>query len=438
MGDDVDIRSGGAIAVDTETLRLVAARLDGIGCRLDEAAAQLSRAENLVFSTLSRAPLAFHMTAGMMSGMSGKLTDDAVICRGQVAATREMADVYELVDLRSRREMLAIDDPRASMRLQERIEALTAANPQLVKLADQVVADWEGRRFDGLSSQSWDLVLSSVLMGISIGGLANKAVTDLADRHAGIVPQGTALSGPKPPVVVAEVARSTPSGPPKSTVQTLKRLPTGSDAQVRVETYTFADGTRHHRVYIAGTQSIWAGSVEPWDMGSNWDGYARRNFASFEATRQALEMAGVRPDEPLDVVGYSQGGIVATYLAVGDEYNVGEITLIGSPTVPGLRDDQTLVQLAHTADPVAALAGGGWAGTTGSSDSIIVTREGDKGDLINFDSPLDPHMMEQYLTTAGQLDASSDPRAAAIQQRRAQLSEAVSVTSTDYKAKRPF
>lgn len=144
MGDDVDIRSGGAIAVDTETLRLVAARLDGIGCRLDEAAAQLSRAENLVFSTLSRAPLAFHMTTGMMSGMSGKLTDDAVICRGQVAATREMADVYELVDLRSRREMLAIDDPRASMRLQERIEALTAANPQLVKLADQVVADWEG------------------------------------------------------------------------------------------------------------------------------------------------------------------------------------------------------------------------------------------------------------------------------------------------------
>lgn len=434
MGDDLDIGAGGVVAVDTETLRQVATRLDGIGRRLDEASSQVNRAHRVLVGNLSRPGAA---PIGALTTASASLDEQAQLCRDEATATRLMADAYELADLRSRQEMLGDTDPQAALGMQDRIDALLASDPRLAAMADDMIQDWEGSRFEGLRSQYWDFFLSRVAPGGSaIGLMMTVGASLLAGAAAGVIPRGTALRGPIPPVVVKETARTTPVGAPKNTAEMLKRIPNGTGAQVRVETYRFADGTRQHKVYIDGTQSF-ISRDDPWDMGSNWDGYDRQNFASLEATKQALELAGVRPGEQLDIVGYSQGGLIGTYLAIDDTYDVREVVLAGSPTVPELREDQTLVQLAHTADPVASLAGGGWPGGTGSEDSLVARREGDSGSFINEDAPIVPHLMESYLQTAEMLDASEDPRALAVQERQAHFDEAVEVTSVDFTATRP-
>lgn len=431
MAEELDIRSGGAIAVDTEALRAVGDRLGGIGRRLEAAASHLRRGEALLLGALTDPML---VSISVPTGTASVLESEAASCAEEGASTRQMADTFEVVDLQARMEAIAASDPAAAAKLQTRIDALLASDPRLARAATLLIEQWKGERFRGLATQDADLLLLPAL-GLSLGGTLLRMSSILAARGAGVIEKGAILTGPKPPVAVAEVARTTPTTAPKSTADLLRRLPDDAESQVRVETYTYPDGTREHIVYIDGTQTPLPGE-NPWDMGSNWDGYTGDNFASFEATKRALELAGVAPGEALTVVGHSQGGLIGTYLAMDDGWNVQTVMLAGSPVTPTLNDDQTLLQFAHTSDPVAALAGGGSPGTTGAPGSFVVSREGGGG-LDSFDAPLGSHGRDEYIKTAAAADGSGDARVVAFNSSMARLGTATTVTSVDYKATRP-
>jgi len=193
--------------------------------------------------------------------------------------------------------------------------------------------------------------------------------------------------------------------------ETISRVPYHGAGQVAVEKFTMKDGSARFVTYIDGTRTVKTGTSEPWDMGSNIDMYLQRDrAASQQAVLQALEAAGAEPGDRVDLVGYSQGGAIASFTAMDSPYETGTVIVAGDPTQPSLSADQTLVDLRHRGDVVSNLATGGAEGGTGSPGSFEVIREPDR-DL----NPIGPHDFEEYLKTADLADRSGDPRVSALQ-----------------------
>jgi hypothetical protein len=212
----------------------------------------------------------------------------------------------------------------------------------------------------------------------------------------------TSTSGVAPPTGFAELASRIP--------------PTHADSpQVRVERYAGESGQATYLVYVGGTvdTSPVAGD-EPFDLTSDLVGVAQLDPASVRATEQAMREAGIRPGDTVIPVGYSQGGIVATSIAVSGDYQVPALVTFGSPTggvdIPSSTVD---VAVEHTDDLVPALGGIPLAADRGGGDRIVVTRQTFSGDVPPDSSPIDAHLMKEYATTAQQMDATSDPRLSA-------------------------
>ncbi len=170
-------------------------------------------------------------------------------------------------------------------------------------------------------------------------------------------------------------------------------------------------------------------------MKSNLELYQGQRSASYQATVDALAAAGAEPGDRVDIVGYSQGGMIAAHLAMESDYDVALQLTAGSPQVSSLDDGQTLIQLSHSDDVVAKLAAGGSATGTGSPDSFTATREVDPQDGV-YDLSLQPHAIEAYIETAQMVDASSDPRAEALDAYWRELGDAVEIERTEFHAER--
>ena len=115
---------------------------------------------------------------------------------------------------------------------------------------------------------------------------------------------------------------------------------------VRTVTYVGPDGSVHrsHIVDIPGTKewNLPGHSDSVNDFGTNVRGLAGEQTTYEKGVAEALDRAGVRPDEPLLLVGHSQGGIVALHaansFATSGRYLVTAVVTAGSPvgrlTVP--------------------------------------------------------------------------------------------------------
>jgi len=432
MSDEVTITSGGAISVDSSALRGIAARLGGVTRQLGEARDHLVRAR----AELSGAPDVERRVgdAGISACIErvaelGRQVDKA--CDGTVM----MADTFEVVELRAQQEALSIQRPETAAALQARIDELLA----LPGVAESVVwtqSRWARERSDAPVDQPLDhsLGLAGGLIGalsavfapfalrgtgmVASGLLGAKPTetvmsigsAEAARRGFGVLPVGTTLQGPAPRVTVQEISRVATSAPVNLT-ETISRVPYHGAGQVAVEKFTMKDGSARFVTYIDGTRTVKTGTSEPWDMGSNIDMYLQRDrAASQQAVLQALEAAGAEPGDRVDLVGYSQGGAIASFTAMDSPYETGTVIVAGDPTQPSLSADQTLVDLRHRGDVVSNLATGGAEGGTGSPGSFEVIREPDR-DL----NPIGPHDFEEYLKTADLADRSGDPRVSALQ-----------------------
>jgi len=424
-GEGLSIDHGGAIAVDTEQLRDLGARMRSVASQYDRARGAIDRAHALLSSSPDAGAL---VDVGALQRSGERIGDLCAQIENACAGVLVMADAFEVVELRARAEALALTDAAAASVVQARADRLVAADDRIGTMAEWLVAGWKERRFEGLGEQ-YDL--AGALPPLFLAGAMVGVVSGL-----GRVRPGMTLTGRADPVQVTPVTSTTPSAPQDSAAA-LRRMP-AAGAQVAVEKYTMAGGATRYVAYISGTHNPlpWqAGEAEPWDMKSNIELYQGRASASYQATVDALAATGAKPGDQVDVVAYSQGGMIAAHLAMESEFEVSMQLTAGSPAEPTLGEDQTLIQLRHTDDVVSALAAGGSAAGTGSPDSFTASREGDPHDGMQ-DLMLQAHSLETYIETAEMVDASNDPRAAALDEYWRELDQAVEVERTEYHAER--
>lgn len=427
--DDLQITYGGSIAVNTETLRDVAFRLGPVAARVGQAADSAYTAHRQITDT---AGLSSAVSTVELWALGDRLAALRTRIDEVVTGTLLMADVYELVELRTEYEALALTDPAAAEALLPDILDLEASDERLAPMATYLQENWENQRYDGLDGQ---FDLASTVTGVNFGAITSIAAMLGSSMVFGTLPAKAKLDGWPDTVKVAPVFTTLPAAAPASLADGLRRFPEAEDAQVKVEKYTFDDGSAHYVAYIKGTQSGLYGAGEPWDMKSNAELYSGQISASYQATVDALHQAGAGAGDVVDVYAHSQGAMVGSYLAMGEEFDVQMLVTAGSPVQPTLRDDQLLIQLRHTDDVVNALAGGGSQGGTGAPDSVVLQREGDPMPSIK-DLILEPHMLDTYIETAELADASGDPRLEAYLERLRALAGATTIESTEYVADR--
>lgn len=427
VSDDLDIRHGTVVAVDTATLRAAAHDLDRVRERLDDAASLARDAGRIMVFVAERA-------ANGIASFAGERADElaraAEQCGEEAAALagrlRGAALVYEYVELAARRD--ASHDPAEQAALDAQLAALRADNSgidlaaSLEGLGYAVRAPWE------LMGQAWG---AGILFGPAYPLLAAASTWMLgtavrvADR--GVVPAGARLAGSGSPVVVTQVAHGGGS-PLGSLQQAASRI--AERAEIRVERYAMPGGARQFVVYIAGTRADTA-----FDMASNVELYGGRKSASYEAVRGALHRAGAQPGDILHAVGHSQGGMIADRMALEGEFDVRTVVSFGSPIQAEVPASTLVVDVRHDDDIVASLAAGGSAQGVGAPDSFVAQRTADPNPVP--DLGLMAHDLGRYEATAALLDASHDPRVDTVRGLFDDLGRAESVTVTEFSATRP-
>ncbi|WP_156162164.1 PE-PPE domain-containing protein [Demequina iriomotensis] len=105
------------------------------------------------------------------------------------------------------------------------------------------------------------------------------------------------------------------------------------DGSVAVETVQGPVGARHI-VYIPGTQDWGVLDGNPADLESNLQAVTGGASDAAVAVVEAMRAQGIGADEPVMLVGHSQGGIIATVVAaqLASTYRVTHVVTAGAPT----------------------------------------------------------------------------------------------------------
>lgn len=427
MNDGVDITHGGAIAVDPEALRAVAAAIGTTAPRFADAAVAMRNAHSFIVATPDLSSRVDTVALWASAERADILHEE---CRTASFNTLLMADVYELVEVRAQLAALAVQDAGQAFTLNARVAQLEASDPRVVEMERWLLAGWEEKRFEGLDRQLDIGPMGSGPGAIPDVGTMLGLLAMIASTGTGRLGPNATLSGTGGPVAVTPVRTATPIAPPSSLAEAFRRFPAMPGAQLKVEKYTMPSGANKFVLYAKGTQ-VSVDPKEPFDMRSNLDLYSGQESASYAATVKALEAAGAQPGDEVQVYAHSQSAMSAAYLSSQSEFEVTVQVTAGSPVHPTVPDDQLLIEFRHTDDAVSSLAGGGAPGGTGSPNSLVVTRDGDALDLL-----LPSHLMENYTETAEMVDASGDVRLEAWIERAKDLNEAVTIESTEFVARR--
>ncbi|GAB2522175.1 hypothetical protein GCM10027064_19600 [Microbacterium petrolearium] len=442
----LEIRAGGAIAVDPGELRELAARVDEARGWVDSAAAEADDAAWRMRELALLSPTYWDVPAlqDRISRVGPDLDDLA-------SRIRTVADAYELVELRVLAELMRQwpgEGPAAERELrgiEERIAAMESADPAALAQADALLAQWRaevGVEFErqwrsAPPPPGYAIPLEPILHGLRGTLLSVLMLLPMFLRmHVpalglGVVPAGARLTGAAEPVRV-RVTSVGAAVAPTGLEEVARRIPSGGDARVRVERYTMPDGSRQFAVYLAGTHG---GDDDAWDWRSNVELYGGERSASFQATQEALERAGAQPGDVLHIAGFSQGAMIGARLAVEGGYEVATNIGFGSPVDAQTEPGTLAVAVRHTDDPVALLASGGMAAGAGSPDSLVVERLFDPS-IGSEEYTVPAHRLDAYAETAAMVDASDDPRVGAVREALAALDGAVDVDVTEYSATR--
>lgn len=423
MKDDLDIREGGVIAVDTADLRAAASALQSLGSEC----ARLAERLRAVGGELENVGIWLPPPARRVDGLGETAT-------ALSTDLRTMADTYELVELYAQAAMAAASgDDRAAATLLARAKMLAATDPHRALRAMDEWIRWRHRTADEMSAQIDGSVFTTI-DGTShgpIGALFAGLTGLVAAVGRGTLTPNARLEGPAVPVRAVPL-RAGRGAAPATVADLAARIPQG-EARVRVETYSFPDGTRRFVAYAAGTSD--GGKSEAWDWDSNIRMYFGQRAASFGALEQAIAHAGAEPGDTVSLVGYSQGAMATTHLALSGTYEVPWAVGIGAPVVTDLGDDTVNVILRHGDDTVAALAGGGLPYAGGADGSVAISRTTPES-IVRGEALLAPHSLAEYRETAALVDASPDPRLAPLRDELALLSQASAVTVSVYGAER--
>lgn len=211
--------------------------------------------------------------------------------------------------------------------------------------------------------------------------------------------------------------------------------------QIDVRVLTHPDGSRSYIVDIPGTKDWHATPLQEYeklnDLGTNLHAMGGEETAYQQGIEEALRRAGAGPDDPVMLVGHSQGGIVAAQtaadLAGGGEFHVTHVVTAGSPV--GLVDMPQSVQvlsLENSNDIVAHLDGAGNPDRPNQVTVSFDTQYGTIGENHGIGT--------SYLPAAAALDSSTDPSVVAYRDNAAAFfgGEGSTVTAYQYEIERVF
>lgn len=420
-GGDLEIRSGGVIAVDTADLRHGAAGLTALAVACDDVRTELRRAA------------AHLIAAGSLILLPSGLVDEiAELAAATAVDLRSLADVYELVEAEAQR-MAALD--AGDLVAAEALGARRHASPDEIARAAELTRQW---RHDIHAELQWQYSLAALSTGPLTGLLGviytAEALAIVRGVGLGAVPGHARLRGAPQPVALRVLRRDPAATAPATLADITRRVPGDAAGRVRVERYTMADGSRQFAAYIAGTRAT-GDDDEPFDMTSNLQLYTGTRSASYEATVAALRASGAAPGDVVHLTGHSQGAMIASRLALEEEFDVGTVITLGTPVQADVGEDTLQITLRHIDDAVQGLDVGGFAHGTGAPGSFVAERIAHpRATLDDFTIPA--HHIGEYTETAEMLDASSDPRMGAVRDRLAALGAAASVTAVVYGAER--
>lgn len=181
---------------------------------------------------------------------------------------------------------------------------------------------------------------SAVALGL-VGAVA--LATGERPGAGGITLQRTARPATAPPAGVADALSRVPRGP----------------SQIRIERYPLASGASRFYVYVEGTVDLGVGTDQPFDMGSNVEEMGGLPDADAqEAVVEAMRDAGIGTGDEVELVGHSQGALVASRIAASGEFPVAGLITAGNPggdiTVP---DGVAVLAVVHDEDLMPALSG---------------------------------------------------------------------------------
>jgi hypothetical protein len=194
---------------------------------------------------------------------------------------------------------------------------------------------------------------------------------------------------------------------------------------IEVQTIRSPDGSIRHVVYLPGTDDLattpWSQDGDVRDLGTNLLLVSGKDNAYQQGVLDAMQQAGIGPDEPVALVGHSQGGMVAAAIAAqGSSYSVTHVVTAGSPTAhlggfpPGLH----VLSLENHGDVVPLLDG---EDNPDSAEQVTVRFDDGVASIVG------DHDLDRYVEAAVVIQDSDD---ASIQEQLESLERAGFVGST--------
>ena len=190
--------------------------------------------------------------------------------------------------------------------------------------------------------------------------------------------------------------------------------------------------TRSWTVDIRGTQSFATGQSGPQDMTTNLQGVAGMASDQLNAIMEAMEAAGIPPEEAVEFAGHSQGGIMAAQMAadpaVRARYNVVSVVTAGSPTATVAPSDVPVLSYENSGDIVPGLDGNATRG-----DNVTTVRFHDYEATTHPEDPVPsshsaPLYVDEIRSTLDAARASSDPGLSALAAAEARRTQALGLT----------
>jgi hypothetical protein len=205
-----------------------------------------------------------------------------------------------------------------------------------------------------------------LLAGLTLGLLPTLTTQDGAEQVGDLYPDG------QPVVTGLDV--DLPTTQPTSVedliahLGQLAELSTGADSPlngtIEIQTVTGADGQTVHIVNLPGTDDLttlpWTADDDVRDMGTNLGLIAGTTDDYQQGILEAMAQAGIGMDEPVLIVGHSQGGMEAVAILAADSgFTITDVVTAGSPTtqVGDLPPGSNVLSLEQYGDLVPLLDG---------------------------------------------------------------------------------
>jgi hypothetical protein len=181
----------------------------------------------------------------------------------------------------------------------------------------------------------------------------------------------------------------------------------GDQGTIEIQTLHEPDGSVRYIVYLPGTDDPTTtplgqdGDVR--DMATNFDLIAGHDTTYRQGIEEAMRRAGIGRDEPVLLVGHSQGGMeAAAMLSNGSPFRVTSVVTAGAPTaqVHGFPAGSHVLSLENQGDVVPLLDG------ADNPDSVpqVTVRFDDHETSIAGN-----HRLRHYVRGAAVADVSADP-----------------------------